>query len=66
MQKVYYNKKTNHTVIDVSGAKPLELIEAEFGKGFDQMVEIDENLNGINFDVDKKLIKTKLPKIEKQ
>jgi hypothetical protein len=33
MHKVYYNKKSKLTIVDVSGVKPFKDIESEFGKG---------------------------------
>jgi hypothetical protein len=42
MQKVYYSKKGNKQIIDVSGKKPFEDIKKEFGDFDDyQVVDID-------------------------
>lgn len=39
--KLFYNAKTNHTVIDVSNKKSKKQIEKEFGKGFFDGIEFD-------------------------
>jgi len=41
MQKIYYNKEKNFTIIDVSGIKPLSKIKKEFGD-VSEAIEIDE------------------------
>lgn len=41
MYKIYYDKKRNFTIVDVSGIKPIEKIEKEFGKTDYQKLEID-------------------------
>lgn len=39
--KVYYDKKRDFTVVDVSSVKPMKEIEKEFGKSKWQTVFID-------------------------
>lgn len=60
--KVYFNKVTNHTIIDVSGVKPLEKIKEEFGDFDYQEVEINEKEETFTVDETKKLKKVKLDK----
>lgn len=41
MYRIYYNKIKDFTIVDVSGMKPLKLIEKEFGKCKYQTIDID-------------------------
>ena len=64
MHKVYYDKNTKVNIVDVSGIKPLEKIEAEFGKGDWQIVELEPKTEQYNIDDDGVLYKeTILPPV---
>lgn len=41
MQKIYYDKERNFTIVDVSGEKSVELIKEEFGDVEYEMEEFD-------------------------
>lgn len=57
MRKVFYNKTTNHEILDLSNKKTLEQIKAEFGEGDYLDLEFDEK---------KEKYKIKPDKIEKE
>lgn len=46
MNKIYYDKEKNFTIVDVSGVKPIELIKEEFGDVEYQTLEIDPLVEG--------------------
>ena len=59
MQKIYFNPKTNHTIVDVSGIKNPKKIANEFNINIHdyQSVLVDENKEKVSI-IDGKIIKT--------
>lgn len=47
MQKVYYNPTSGKQIVDISGNKTMDKIKQEFGQADYQVIEIDENTEGV-------------------
>lgn len=63
MQKIYFNPKTNHTIIDVSGVKNPKKIEKEFGIKINdyQSEVVDEQTEKVSIE-NGKIVKSKIEK----